>query len=331
MITKCFKNDKEDIKQAAVILKNGGLVAFPTETVYGLGANAFDETAVLNIFKAKGRPADNPLIVHIYSENQLSEIVSEIPKKAKILMDKFWPGPLTIVMKKSDNIPNIVSAGLNTVAVRMPVNETAFNLLKECNLPIAAPSANTSGKPSPTTFKHVFEDMNGKIDAVIDGGNCEVGVESTVIDLTEDIPMLLRPGGITLEQLIETLGEVKCAYEYKDGTIPKSPGMKYKHYAPKAKVIVVRGNLQKYINKHCNNYNKIGILSYNNINLPNNAVYKFFGNNSREYASNLFKYLREFDELGVDVIFAEDIDDKGINLAVRNRLYKSAGYTIAEE
>ena len=331
MITKCFENNKEDIKQAAAILQNGGLVAFPTETVYGLGANAYDEEAVLNIFKAKGRPADNPLIVHIYDEKQLFEIVSEIPQKAKMLIDKFWPGPLTIVMNKSEKIPDAVSAGLKTVAVRMPVNKVALQLFKECNLPIAAPSANTSGKPSPTSFKHVFEDMNGKINGIIDGGNCDVGVESTVVDMTEDIPSLLRPGGVTLEQLCDVLGELRCAYEYKEGVAPKSPGMKYKHYAPKAKVIVVRGNLQKYIDKHSIEYKKIGVLAYSDVKLPDNAVLKYFGNNPSEFASNLFRYLREFDDLGVDVIYAEDIDDKGINLAVRNRLYKAAGYTIEEK
>ena len=330
MNTLLLGTDNKDLARACDIFRSGGLVAVPTETVYGLGANAFDKDACLKIFEAKGRPADNPLIVHIAHKSQLCDIVAEINENAKKLIDTFWPGPLTIVMKKSDKIPYEVSAGLDTVAVRMPSHKVAYDLLDMCNLPIAAPSANTSGKPSPTTAKHVFDDMNGKIDAIIDGGNCTVGLESTVIDVTEDIPKLLRPGGVTYEQLCEVLGKVIKNYEFKDGEVPKSPGVKYKHYAPKAEVFVVKGNIENYINVIYNKYNKIGVLCHGKYNLPNNCITKFMGNNAEEYANSLFAHLRDFDAENVEVIFAEDIDDEGINLAVSNRLYKAAGYKFID-
>ena len=319
-----------DLARAADILRSGGLVAIPTETVYGLGANAFDRKAVLSIFTAKGRPADNPLIVHISDLSQLDDIVVEINDNAKKLMNKFWPGPLTIVMKKSDKIPLEVSAGLDTVAVRMPSHSVAKALLDSCKLPIAAPSANTSGKPSPTTAKHVFDDMDGRIDAIIDGGNCEVGLESTVIDVTDEIPRLLRPGGITYEQLCEVLGEVIKNYEFSDGETPRSPGVKYKHYAPKAKVVVIKGDFKKYVENTANKYEKVGVLCHEEYLLPSNCTVKYMGLTPEEYANSLFLHLRAFDDEGVDIILAEDIDDKGINLAVSNRLYKAAGYEFDE-
>ena len=330
MTTLLLGSCGKDLARASDILRSGGLVAIPTETVYGLGANAFDKDACLKIFAAKGRPADNPLIVHIAHKEQLSDIVAEVNENAKKLMDAFWPGPLTIVMKKGDKIPYEVSAGLETVAVRMPSHKVAYNLLDMCGLPVAAPSANTSGKPSPTTAKHVFDDMNGRIDAIIDGGSCTVGLESTVIDVTEDIPKLLRPGGVTYEQLCDVLGTVIKNYEFKDGEVPKSPGVKYKHYAPKAEVFVIKGDMVKYINFTCNKYEKIGVLCHNKYNLPKNCIIKYMGDNPDEYANTLFSNLRDFDEENVNVIFAEDIDDKGINLAVSNRLYKAAGYKFIE-
>ena len=330
MNTLLLGTDSKDLARASDILRSGGLVAIPTETVYGLGANAFDKDACLKIFAAKGRPADNPLIVHIAHKEQLDDIVAEVNENAKKLMDAFWPGPLTIVMKKSEKIPCEVSAGLDTVAVRMPSHKVAYELLDMCNLPIAAPSANTSGKPSPTTSKHVIDDMNGRIDAIIDGGSCDVGLESTVIDVTEDIPKLLRPGGVTYEQLCDVLGTVIKNYEFKDGEVPKSPGVKYKHYAPKAEVFVVKGNIVKYINFTFDKYDKIGVLCHNKYNLPEKCVVKYMGDNPDEYANTLFSNLRDFDEENVDIIFAEDIDDKGINLAVSNRLYKGAGYKFIE-
>ncbi len=330
MKTLLLGTDNKDLARASDILRSGGLVAVPTETVYGLGANAFDKDACLKIFEAKGRPADNPLIVHIAHKIQLDDIVEEVNKNAEKLMDAFWPGPLTIVMKKSDKIPCEVRAGLDTVAVRMPSHKVAQALLDICGLPVAAPSANTSGKPSPTTAKHVFDDMNGRIDAVIDGGSCDVGLESTVIDVTEDTPKLLRPGGVTYEQLCDVLGKVIKNYEFKDGEIPKSPGVKYKHYSPKAEVFVIKGNLFEYINREHTNYKRIGVLCHNKYSMPKNCVVKYMGDNPDEYANTLFSHLRDFDDENVDVIFAEDIDDKGINLAVSNRLYKAAGYKFVE-
>ena len=330
MTTLLLGSCGKDLARASDILRSSGLVAIPTETVYGLGANAFDKDACLKIFAAKGRPADNPLIVHIAHKEQLSDIVAEVNENAKKLMDAFWPGPLTIVMKKGDKIPYEVSAGLETVAVRMPSHKVAYNLLDMCNLPVAAPSANTSGKPSPTTAKHVLDDMNGRIDAIIDGGSCTVGLESTVIDVTEDIPKLLRPGGVTYEQLCDVLGTVIKNYEFKDGEVPKSPGVKYKHYAPKAEVFIVKGDIVKYINFTRDKYTKIGVLCHNKYSLPENCIIKYMGDNPDEYANTLFSNLRDFDEENVDVIFAEDIDDKGINLAVGNRLYKAAGYKFIE-
>lgn len=331
METLLLGTGNEDLARASEIFRNGGLVAIPTETVYGLGANAYDREAVLNIFKAKGRPADNPLIVHIANIGQLDDIVESVSDKAKRLMDAFWPGPLTIVMKKSDKIPTEVSAGLDTVAVRMPSQPDARRLLEMCALPIAAPSANTSGKPSPTTAKHVYDDMNGKIDAIVDGGSCEVGLESTVVDVTDDIPRLLRPGGVTYEQLCEVLGEVIKNYEFKDDETPRSPGVKYKHYAPKAEVYVVRGDFQKYVTVKSKDFTRVGILCHNAYSLPENCVVKQMGKSPKEYANTLFSHLRAFDDEGVEIIFAEDIDDKGINLAVSNRLYKAAGYKVVTD
>ena len=326
MNTLLLGTDNKDLARASDILRSGGLVAIPTETVYGLGANAFDKDACLKIFAAKGRPADNPLIVHIAHESQLADIVAEVNDNAKKLIDTFWPGPLTIVMKKSKSIPYEVSAGLDTVAVRMPSHKVAYALLDMCGLPIAAPSANTSGKPSPTSANHVFDDMNGKIEAIVDGGSCTVGLESTVIDVTDDVPRLLRPGGVTYEQLCDVLGTVIKNYEFKDGETPRSPGVKYKHYAPKADVYVVRNNIQEYVVKESVKYGKVGVLCHSKIDLPQNCIIKHMGDNPDEFANTLFANLRDFDDEGVDVIFAEDIDDKGINLAVSNRLYKAAGY-----
>ncbi len=327
-MTKLLLPSQLDI--AAEILKNGGLVAFPTETVYGLGANALNEAAVHNIFKAKGRPSDNPLIVHIADYAMLDMLVTNVPQNAKLLMDKFWPGPLTIIMNKTKNVPDVVSGGLNTVAVRMPENKIAFELLQKCNVPVAAPSANTSGKPSPTAAQYVIDDMMGRIDAIIDGGSCKVGLESTVIDLTSDVPALLRPGGITYEQLTEVLGEVEQKFQCNTNEQPRSPGMKYKHYAPKAKVTVVRNDFESVINECLENYAKVGVMCYNDVTKNTSCIIKKSGN-AEQYAAQLFSTLREFDKLGIDIILAEDVDDAGINLATKNRLYRAAAYNIYEK
>ena len=254
MDTKLLTTEDKDIKIAADILKNGGNVIFPTETVYGLGADARNPEAVKNIFKAKGRPSDNPLIVHISSIDMLSDIAEDISESAKSLINKYWPGPLTIIFKKRENVPCETTGGLSTVAVRMPGSNTARRLIEVSEIPIAAPSANLSGKPSPTSAEHCITDMMGRVDAIIAGEDCEVGLESTVVDLSGDIPVMLRPGGVTLEQLREVLGEVETVTSVKEGETPKSPGLKYKHYAPNAEVVILSGNFEeaeKYLALYC--------------------------------------------------------------------------------
>ena len=257
----------DEVEKAAQIIKNGGLVAMPTETVYGLAADALNGNAVANIFKAKGRPMDNPLIVHISDISQITGLVREFPENARRLAEKFWPGPLTIILPKSDNIPDEVSAGLDTVAVRFPSHPVAKALIG-ASCPLAAPSANLSGSPSPTTLRHVIDDMNGRIDAIIDGGDCAVGVESTVITLAEVKPRILRPGGITAEQIRSVIGETDIdaavTAPLADGQKASSPGMKYKHYSPKAEVILLDGSDDDFAEYILNEYDdKTAVLCYN--------------------------------------------------------------------
>jgi L-threonylcarbamoyladenylate synthase len=326
--TLMLTTSDEDLARAAELLKGGGLVAFPTETVYGLGANALSERAVKSIFEAKGRPSDNPLIVHIACFEAVLPLVEAVPPAAKLLMDIFWPGPLTIILKKNPVVPDCVTAGLDTVALRMPKNEVALKLLKKCTIPIAAPSANSSGKPSPTLASHVAHDLGGRIDAIVDGGKCSIGLESTVIDMSREVPALLRPGGVTYEQLTEVLGPVERCFECKNGETPRSPGIKYRHYAPRAPLFVVRGNFIEYINENAPKYNKVGVISQVAGEFPENCVVLYLGDRPEEYASNLFAHLRSLDRADIDVIFAQDMDDTGINLATRNRLYKAAGNNV---
>jgi len=325
MKTKLLSNSTEDLKIAAEIIRNGGLVAFPTETVYGLGANALNGDAVEKIFKAKGRPGDNPLIVHVSDKKQIEMAVREITQNGKKLIDKYFPAPLTVVMEKADMIPTSVTAGLSTVGVRMPNHDTALKFLAECKVPVAAPSANSSGKPSPTTAQHVLEDLDGKIDAIIDGGACTVGVESTVIDVSGEIPCLLRPGGITYEQLVDTLGRVEKGFEVKENETPRSPGMKYRHYAPKSPVVVVSENFYQYVLDNADKYEKVGVLAFSNNEYPKNCIVKVLGTTAEEHANRLFSLLREFDKDMPDIIFAEDISEIGVDLAAKNRLYRAAG------
>ncbi len=332
MNTQILTTTDTDIARAAALLKGGGLVAFPTETVYGIGANALDGDAVQKIFAAKGRPSDNPLIVHIADAAQLAPLVREIPENAQKLMDAFWPGPLTIVMKKSSLIPEFVSAGLDTVGIRIPKSETALRLLRACAMPVAAPSANTSGKPSPTNAKRVSDDLSGRIDAIIDGGSCDVGVESTVIDCSTAVPHLLRPGGVTYEQLTEVLGTVVQSFGgHSEGQTPKSPGMKYKHYAPSAQVVVVTDDFEGYVLKNAPKYQKAGVITRSLGAFPVNCEVRLFGSSPKEYAANLFEHLRSLDDAGAEIIFAEDIDCKGLNLATRNRLHRAAGLNSVKE
>ena len=334
--------DTYKIKYAASVLKEGGLVAFPTETVYGLGANALNEKALLKIFEAKGRPSDNPLIVHIADKEEAYGLMKDIRDDSLKLMDKFWPGPLTLVGKKTSSVPDIVTAGLDTVAIRMPSNKIALSLIKESKLPVAAPSANVSGRPSPTTAKHVIDDLNGKIDVIIEAGDSNIGVESTVLDITLWPPTILRPGGVSKEQLQKFLGEVDVdptlTEKNLDKLIPKSPGMKYKHYSPKAELIVVEGELSNVagkINVLVEEYKKkglsVGVLSTEQTrDLYNGAKVISLGDRTEpeSIASNLFKALRDFDDLGVQLILAEAVDDKGIGFAIMNRMKKAAGYKV---
>lgn len=309
------------LEPAAAILKGGGICAFPTETVYGLGANAFDENAVKKIFEAKGRPQDNPLIVHIWDRNQLSELCI-VSRTAEKLMDKFWGGPLTMILPKKAAVPYTVTAGLETVAVRLPSHPVANALIRLSGLPIAAPSANLSGKPSPTRAAHVIADLEERADCIIDGGDCLWGVESTVLDLTVTPPAVLRPGAVTKEELSEVIGEVI----YGTGVgAPKSPGMKYTHYAPDAPVFIAEGDdaLCRIITE-AKKYKTPGVLYYGT-EKPEGFTSVFAGKNPQEYAANLFFALREFDKMGVDVIFAMPPSEGGMGDAVRNRLFKSAG------
>ncbi len=326
--------DKEKMLELGGILRSGGLVAFPTETVYGLGADALNDEAVKKIFKAKGRPGDNPLIVHL-SKVEDAEGICYLTENAKRLFKSFSPGPLTVILKKKPCLGNAVTAGLDTVAVRIPENKTARALIEASGCPVAAPSANISGKPSPTTAEDVIDDMLGRIDAIIDGISCEVGVESTVVDMTGENPVILRPGAVTLSDIKKLFPEaavdkhVLMAVSAEDK--PKSPGMKYKHYAPDAEVYVIEGSAEKIeakINELIarNKGKKIGVLTMGTHYDVDCEI--FAGRDNREYAKNLFRALRDFDRAGAEVVYAEFISDEEYGLAVKNRLYKSAGNKI---
>lgn len=333
MQTKILTPDEKDIQIAGKILAGGGLVAFPTETVYGLGADALNDEAVKNIYAAKGRPSDNPLIVHIAEKDDIKPLVKEVTPKAKALMDAFFPGPLTIILPKSDKIGKTVSGGLDTVAVRMPINETAHALIKASGCPIAAPSANTSGLPSPTRAKYVIDDMMGKIDAIIDGGDCEYGVESTVITLATEVPTLLRPGAITKGMLESVIGEVYVAPAVlegmKDNEVAASPGMKYKHYAPKAKVVIVKGDKEKY-EKFVNSRKNAYALCFDGDNIAIPKVTYGRENDDLSQARELFDALRHLDELGAKKVYAHIPHKDGVGMAVYNRLIRAAAFCVID-
>ena len=341
LIEKIDKNqiDEQILAKAGEILKNGGLVAFPTETVYGLGANALDEKAAMKTYAAKGRPSDNPLIVHIADVSALNAIVEEVPEKAKKVMEKFWPGPLTLIFKKKDIVPLGTTGGLQTVAVRMPVDEIARKLIRAGGGYVSAPSANTSGRPSPSTAQHVADDMTGKIDMIIDGGSVEIGVESSILDMTVEPPMILRPGAITKEMLEEVIGEVvvdTALLSDASGEAPKAPGMKYRHYAPKAQLMIVSGKPEEAVKaikqiafeQERLGY-RVGIIATNEtISSYTRGIVKSIGSRSNEnsIAKNLYKVLREFDEEDVSYIYSEAFDQDGIGSAIMNRLDKAAGH-----
>ena len=332
--------DEEIMAEAGALLKAGSLVAFPTETVYGLGANALDEEAAAKIYAAKGRPSDNPLIVHIADMDSLPLITAEIPAAALKLAERFWPGPLTMVLKKSEVVPYGTTGGLNTVAVRMPSHPIALEMIRHGGGYIAAPSANTSGRPSPTLASHVAEDMDGIIPMILDGGAVGIGIESTIVDLTEDIPTILRPGFITKEMLEEVVGEVQIdkGLEADSKTPPKAPGMKYRHYAPKAELLVVEGSSEaviEKINALVKENEEKGICTgvigtEETISRYHAKIIKSMGTRTDELSisSHLYGILREFDESDAMVIYSESFEEGAMGSAIMNRLLKAAGHKI---
>ncbi|MBQ5889496.1 MAG: threonylcarbamoyl-AMP synthase [Clostridia bacterium] len=321
------------LKEVAEILNNGGIVGIPTETVYGLAANAYDESAVAKIFEAKGRPQDNPLIVHIADMNELEVVAAQIPESAKKLAAAFWPGPLTMVLKRTEKIPASVSAGLDTVAVRMPSNEVARAIIEVSGLPLAAPSANISGRPSPTTAQHVIDDLGGKIDAVVVSGDCSVGVESTVISLVDGKNRLLRPGGITHEQLESVIGPVEIDSSVLSSEISEkvsSPGMKYKHYSPKTRVIIIEADTDlfcDYVNQRNENCAAM-CFSEEAEHINKKTVIYGQMSNDMSQARELFDALRVVDILDVDVVYAHSPKKSGVGLAVYNRLLRAAAFEV---
>ena len=355
MRTKIF--GKEGISEAAEILKGGGLVAFPTETVYGLGGNGLDKEAAKKIYAAKGRPSDNPLILHVSSMEEVYPLVKALPEKAKKLMEAFWPGPLTLVLPKSDLVPKESTGGLETVALRSPENALTLELIRACGFPIAGPSANLSGRPSPTEASHVFEDLGGRIEGILEDGAVGIGVESTIVDLSEDCPTLLRPGAITIEDLEEVLGE-KVAIDptllgksMAEGFTPKAPGMKYRHYAPKAEMILFKKKEEDETRSGQEEIAK-SILSYGEKELsesPEKRIWVLCGEDTaflyegdsrftvqilgrREeplsMTYNLFRLLRQADEDGAELILGECYSEEGVGFALMNRLKKAAGQRI---
>lgn len=352
MRTIVYKIDETDekkwLKEAGQILAEGGLVGIPTETVYGLAANALDEKAAAKIYSAKGRPSDNPLIVHIAGMDMIHALVSDLPETALKLADAFWPGPLTMILPKSDQVPYGTTGGLDTVAIRMPSHPVAWKLISDSKIPLAAPSANTSGRPSPTKAEHVYEDLNGKIEMILDDGPVGIGIESTIIDLTGDVPMILRPGYITREMLADVLGEVMVDPAILDVNKdkhfkPKAPGMKYKHYAPKGDLHLVVGDTEKVIEKICQLTNektskssKVGIIATEEtqglyerkIKDHTQVVIMSIGTRKEEdtIAHNLFDLLRRMDRENVEYIYSESFGDVTRGQAIMNRLLKAAGY-----
>ncbi len=331
MKTKITKANKQAIAKAAQILKNNGIVAFPTETVYGLGAYAFDSSAVRKIFMAKGRPADDPLIVHVASIADAEKAVSKIPAVARKLMKEFWPGPLTLVMQKSGRVPREVTAGLPTVAVRMPRHPVALALCKKVG-PIAAPSANTFGRPSPTKARHVYDDLKGKIPLIIDGGSTHIGVESTIVSLATKPAKLLRPGKITIEQLQKFLPDIEIATKVGKKKQPLAPGMKYTHYSPKTPVVLVLNptaeKIQHLVKKEQDKGKKTGLLCAGRYHSEAERVI-IIGKTPEAFAKRLFDALRWLDSQKLDVIIAEGLPEKGFGMAVMNRLRRAASKIIS--
>jgi len=337
--------DPDAIEEAATIIRKGGLVAFPTETVYGLGADALSRDAVFKIFEAKGRPPDNPIIVHVSSLNDLKKVTDDISPIAKLLIERFWPGPLTLLFKRKSTVPDITVAGLNTVAVRMPRHLIALSLIHASETPIAAPSANISGSPSPTTAEHVFSDLNGKIELILDGGESNIGVESTVLDITCTPPVVLRPGGTPVEEIESSIGEVvldkaALAEIRLDKYLARSPGTKYKHYAPRAPLILIEGSSLRKVklkvqetadNLKKQGKKKVAIIAQGAHDYKADIV-KSLGSRGDldEIAKKLFPTLREMDEQKVDAIVVERVETRGLGLAIMNRLRRASGGNIVK-
>ena len=336
------KEDLRAIGAAAEVICHGGLVGFRTETVYGLGGNALDASASARIYAAKGRPSDNPLIAHVCDMAMVEEITEEIPETGKKLAETFWPGPMTLIFKKNDRVPLETTGGLQTVAVRMPSDRQAAELIRMAGVPIAAPSANTSGRPSPTRAEHVYQDLNGKIEMILDGGQTGIGLESTIVDVTGEVPMLLRPGAITMEMLREAVGEVDIdpaiTGPMNPAVHPKAPGMKYLHYAPKADLTLVEGETEKVIARICALAaekmaagKKVGIICTDETKhrYPLGNVVSIGKRDSEEsVAHNLYAVLREFDDSGAEFIYSEGFPEDHLGQAIMNRLNKAAGYHI---
>lgn len=348
MMTKLYqidknKIDKEKMREAGQLLLAGELVAFPTETVYGLGGNALDASASRKIYAAKGRPSDNPLIVHIADWDSLDRITSNIPEGAKKLADVYWPGPLTMIFPKSDAVPVETTGGLDSVAVRMPNHPIALELIRQGGGYVAAPSANTSGRPSPTEAKHVAEDLNGRIAMILDGGNVGIGLESTIVDFTEEVPTVLRPGAINLDMLTKVLGEVRMdpgLEQENEHVRPKAPGMRYRHYAPKAQLAIVEGDTDAVIEKinaltesKLAEGKKVGIISTDETYYRyKNGIIKSIGSRQEEesIARHLYGILRDFDEEEADCIYSESFETPKLGMAIMNRLLKAAGHKIID-
>ena len=332
------EKDREKIQEAARLLREGELVIFPTETVYGLGGNGLDEGAVDKIFRAKGRPKDNPLILHVADPEQVLDLVKVIPPKGKDCMDVFWPGPLTLIFERSEKVSDSVTAGANTVAIRMPSHPIAHAILKEAAVPVAAPSANTSGRPSPTRLAHVLEDMDGKVPMIVDSGDANVGIESTVLDVTVDPPMIYRPGGVTKEDLEAIIGEVavdETTIDADNDAVPKSPGQKYRHYAPKGDATLFAGdlkNIAKEINRRLAEAEpgvRTAVLCTTETKDLYEGMDLLVDMGSREQledvAHNLFESLRRCDEEDIDLLFVEGFDFRGLGVGIMNRLLKACG------
>ena len=339
MKTEILKLNDLALKKASDLIKSGEVVSFPTETVYGLGADVFNVSAIGKIFAAKGRPSDNPLIVHVADKSQILQVAAEIPSSAHMLIDAFVPGPITMVLPKRKDIPYEATGGLDTVGIRIPAHPGARDFISACGVPIPAPSANTSGKPSPTTAKHVYDDMLGKIPLILNGGECFCGVESTVISLTGDVPLLLRPGIVTHEMLTEVLGRVDIHPSVIENSIidkAASPGMKYKHYSPKARVIIVDASFEAALNYYdfAEKNGKRPVLVWNDEDLikadARNSI-SFYSNNDLELAARrLFGILRDCDDLDYDTVFIRSVSSEGAGLSVMNRLLRSSAFTVLD-